>query len=350
MHRWMPRLAPFALGLALAIPPAHAGEGADIGAATEEQKKAAQDHYIRGTKEFEAKRFDQAFTEFSASYGIVKSPNAHMMMGRALLAQGQAARAYNELWLVEQEAAGQERYAAAVEKSRALREEAARKIAVVTFQISGDQSKPVQITVDELPVPAGRPYGLNPGKAAVRAFRSAKMRDTEQLDLKAGETRTVALDVGPADPEPIVPQAIPPKVVASPPKPKPAPAPVGSGGSGFVIAGSLVSVVGISGLVVGGGLYKLATDDYDALVEACGEPPTDGNVQCPAGVNVAGLKEAGDEKQTGAIGAFIAGGVITALGIGLVIGGEYIDKEEAKRRKNLAVRVGPGSLVVEGRF
>ncbi len=329
--------------------PASAAGGSDIGQATEEQKKQAQDHYQKGTKAFEAKRFDEAYTEFSASYEVVRSPNAHMMMARTLLELGQFARAYNELGLVEDESQGQERYAATVEKAKALRVDAAKKIGVLTIKLLGDRGGALQITLDDLPVPVDRPYGVSPGKAVVRAFRSGKLRDAEELSLKPGEERALELDLGPADvaPTPLVKEPPPP-----PPKKAP-PVVEGSSGGGLVAAGSVIAALGISGMTIGGVLYKLSSDDYSELVELCGGDPDKGErIDCGQNPRVTDLKSSGKDQQTFGTAALVAGGVTTALGLGLAMGGAVMNYQSSKDSTALHVdvKVGPTSVWVTGTF
>jgi hypothetical protein len=332
---------------------AHAGGGVDITQATDQQKKDAQDHYQKGAKAFEGRKFDEAYTEFSASYDVVRSPNAHMMMARALLELGQAARAYNELGLVEDESQGQDKYKSTIEKSQSLRAEAAKKIAVVTLKLSGDKTGPLQITIDDLTAPVDRPYGISPGKAVARAYRSGKMRDTEELVLKAGDEKTVELDLGPADVEP-------PKPVLDKPAPLVAPKkraePVdSSAGSGLVVSGAIITALGVSGMGVGGALYKLSSDDYDALVQQCGGDPAKGDAtSCGTSKAVSDLRDSGKEKQTFAIAALVAGGATTALGLGLLMGGAVVSHDASKAadtaRVDVDVKVGPGAVWVTGTF
>jgi hypothetical protein len=331
--------------------PAFAGGGIDISQATEEQKKEAQDHYQKGTKAFEAKRFSEAYTEFSASYDVVRSPNAHMMMARALLELGQFARAYNELGLVEDESQGQEKYASTIEKAKALRVDAAKKIAVITIKLAGDKGGPLQITLDDLLAPVDRPYGVSPGKAVLRAFRSGKMRDVEEMALKAGEERTVELDLGPADvaAAPLVKETPPPPV----PKKKPAPVEDGNSGGGLVVAGTIIATLGVSGMAVGGVLYKLSSDDYAELVTLCGGDPAKGEpTDCGQNPDVTDLKASGKDKQTFGTAALVAGGVTTALGLGLLMGGAVMSYQSSKDSTalNVDVKVGPSSVWVTGTF
>ena len=343
-----------ALGCVLAFSttaPAFAAGGVDITDATEAQKKDALDHYQKGTRAFELKKYDVAYTEFSSSYDIVRSPNAHMMMARSLLELGQAARAYNELGLVEDESQGQEKYKTTIEKSQALRADAAKSIAIVTIRIVGDKNGPLQITLDDLLAPIDRPYGVSPGKAVARAFRAGKLRDAEELALVAGETKTIELDLGPAD-------AAPPKLVDTTPKPAPRKVPSepvdSSAGTGLVVSGAIITTLGLSGLGVGGALYKLSSDDYAALVEKCGGDPANGEATtCGSSSDISDLRSSGKDKQTASMAALIAGGATTALGLGLLMGGAIVNHNASKSADETAhvdVRVAPGGVWVSGTF
>lgn len=354
MPRWLLRFTPFVLALALEVPLARGADGVDIGEATDVQKKTAQDRYSQGTKEFEAKRFEEAYAQFTASYGIVRSPNAHLMMARALIELGQPALAYNELAVVEREASGQARYAGALEKSRALRADAAKKIAIVSLDIRGDRRELSKVTIDDIPAPLDGDFGVRPGTVTVRVFPVTKPNvphpehglDDRVVELKAGEVRTVVIDVGSRGPDPKLVITPPPGPAATSTSPEDAESPVGPI---LVVAGSIAATLGGSGVLLGGVLYQLAVDDYDELVLGCGEPTADRKAQCRAGVNVARLKEAGAEKQTLATVAFVAGGLTAAVGIGLVIGGDALNRDAAQERA-VAVRILPGRIVVEGTF
>ena len=168
--------------------------------------------------------------------------------------------------------------------------------------------------------------------------------------LGAGETKTIELDLGPAD-------AVPAPVVVAPPKPAPRKAssePVDSSvGNGLVVSGAILTAVGLSGFAVGGAFYKLSSDDYAALVEKCGgDPAKTSTFSCTGQSGIRDLQSSGKDKQTVAVAALIAGGATTALGLGLLMGGAIVNHNASKSAEtaHVDVRIAPGGVWVSGTF
>jgi DNA-binding transcriptional ArsR family regulator len=345
LPRWV--LAAFLSLSPLALSHHAFAQGAGVDEATAEQKKEAQSHYDRGVRYFEAKKYDDAYQEFSKSYGVVRSPNAHMMMARALLSLGQHARAYNELGLVEAEAQGQDRYTKTLELSRGYRAEAAQKIAVVTPKITGARTGPTQLTINDVMVPLDAPYGVNAGTITARVTVAGKLRDEEKTEMKPGEQRTIELDLGAAQPTPGPLAPIQPTPVDSRPsgsyvdgEEEP-----GSGATGLYVGGGILVGFGLTSIGVGIGMYAMAKSDHNAIAEACGTDPQ--QPSCPTVYedhdDDGRLKHAVYQATT------IAGSVMTALGATLIVVGAVRSSEESSASLP-RVRVGPGSVVVDGNF
>ncbi len=310
-------------------------QGVPFNQATEAQKKDAQTHYERGAKLFEQKKLEEALAAFSASYGVVKSPNAHLMMTRALIDMNELLRAHAELKLVEAEAAapGNERYAATGEKARSLRLEIQKKLALVRVTVRGDATgKSARIGTQELAINEERAF--LPASVRVELLEAGVVKAVSEVQLLAGEQRMIELTPPP-------PPAPPP-----PPPPPPQQPPVYEttvDHKALTISGAVVGLVGVAGVGIGTSLFFLAKGDHDDLGELCGPS---GNA-CPTGS--ADTIDAGKSKLMGAQIAMVTGGVLAAGGLGLLVGG-LVGGANKKKSDDISVGLGPGSLSLSGRF
>jgi hypothetical protein len=69
---------------------AHA-EGVPVEQATKEQKEAAQTAYLAGREAYDGRQFVDALAAFRESYGVVASPNTHLMIAHTLRELGRNA-------------------------------------------------------------------------------------------------------------------------------------------------------------------------------------------------------------------------------------------------------------------
>lgn len=119
-----------------------------------------------------------------------------------------------------------------------------------------------------------------------------------------------------------------------------------SGSGGFAIAGYTLGGVGLAGLVLGGVFAGLATSARDQAREG-GCDDGDGFFECDA----AGLDEI-DRATTWATAStigFIAGGVLTATGVALVVV-DLSASGSAEEAAQIELRLSPTALAVGGRF
>ncbi|MBL9027657.1 MAG: hypothetical protein JNL21_36030 [Myxococcales bacterium] len=331
-------------------------QGVSIESATDAQKKEAQSHYERGAKAFDQKKYEDAFNSFAASYGVVRSPNAHMMMARALMGLGRHARAYNELVVVEEEGAGNPKYAPTVERSKELRAEAGQKVAVVTIKLVGEKAGPVRVLIGDQLAPIDRAFAVEPGALSIKAFVSDQQTDSKQLDVPAGQAQVVELKVGETRPPPVVappPKPGEPAPVAPPPVVPPPPeeeqAPRSPAATGLLIGGTAVTLLGLGGMAVGAGFYFASKEDHDFLSdpEQSGCRTEGDRTVCPE--SLAERIDAGRENQRNAQIAVAVGGGLTAIGVGMLIGGGVLTRGTSE---SASVRVLPGigSLMIDGVF
>jgi hypothetical protein len=88
-------------------------------------------------------------------------------------------------------------------------------------------------------------------------------------------------------------------------------------------------------------------------VARCGGDPALGEpTNCGETPEVADLKESGKDKQTFATAALVAGGVATALGLGLIMGGAVIGYQAGKEAEKVSFELdlGPGGVWMTGTF
>ncbi len=354
----------------VALPEVALAQGVAIETATDAQKKEAQSHYERGAKAFDQKRYEDAFNAFAASYGVVKSPNAHMMMARALMGLGRHVRAYNELYVAEQESTGNPKYATTLERCKELRAEAGQKVAVLNIKLVGEKAGPVRITVGPAPgaaanasatelAPVERPFAVEPGKLTIKAFVSDQQKDVKEIDVPAGKEQPVELTVGPlAQPGAPVPAVAP---TVAPPANQPAPVvpvrdepeePRSPAATGLLIGGTVVSLLGLGGMAVGAGLYFAAKEDHDFLMDPENGCRAEGEqTVCPDSYQ--DRIDAGVDNQQAAQIAVGVGGAVTAIGVGMLIGGGVLagaPKDRSGKGAPVRVGVGPTSAWLEGEF
>lgn len=328
-----------ALLAALAVPSfvtreASAAPGAAVQDATPAQKKEAQAHYEKGAKLFEQKKFAEARDAFQASYDVVASPNAHMMLARSLIESGDPARAYRELGVAEEEAKSHERYAATLEKVRSLRTEVKPAIALVRVTLVGAAPSALHtVRIGDASVAQGEVRAVMPGLVRVEVLDGTTVMKTQDVELTAGTEKTVSIDVTPPPPPPVVAPVVPPPPVKQTSS---------SSRTVYLVSGGIIGAIGLAGIGAGTGLYLMAKNDHQELQDACGS----GGKHCPPGSD--DQIEDGRDRQAWGVIAWVAGGATTSLGVGLLIAG--LTKSDADEPDDVAVDVGPGWVGVRARF
>lgn len=307
--------------------------GASIEQATPEQKQLAQSHYDRGVVAYEAGDFETALGAFESSYGVVRSPNAHLMLARALVGLEKWVRAHDELVLVEAEAAGQERYQQALEKSRELRTDVARRLSFVRFRVTGEGG-PFSVRLRGQAVDPSATLTTMPGAAVVEVYAGSTLRSKSSIELGPGETRELSLEVPPLPP----------------PAPEPLPErdePSAGLGSTFYV-GAAVTAVGLAGLGVGTAFGLMAKSNHDDLELLC---PSG---RCPAGsaAEVDALKSDGEGAQTIHLIGLAVGAAGVATGLTLMIVGATSSSAPEAELGGVRLRpsVGLGFASIDGSF
>ena len=203
----------FTMTLTTAARDAHAQGGTTVTAASDGEKARAQDLYKSGALSFEFRRYDDALAKFKASYGVVRSPNTHLMVARSLVELGQKVEAFNELVETESEArAAGDRYADAGNKAAELRASLVKDVAVITVQVTGAESAGAAATVlvagEDWPRQRWNvPRAMQPASLEIIGRYHGAERDKKSVQVEVGTPKTVTVDVGapvapPVDPLP----------------------------------------------------------------------------------------------------------------------------------------------------
>jgi hypothetical protein len=319
--------------LALAAWPtglAHA-QGANVLEATDDQKDEAQVKFIEARKAFDERRFVDAIAGFRASYDVVASPNTHLMIAHAMRELGRFAEAYDVLGAVEREASEAAQQDTKYEQTATLaRDEQAllrEKVALLTVTIPAPEAG-ATLTVGGRQVPEAAwatPIAVDPGNVTV-VYQGADEPIVKQVSAEAGGEAAVTLERAPDDPPPPVPTTL-----------------SGEGGGIWQWTGTQryiaygVAGLGVGALIGGAVTGGLALSKHGELEDACGDNP------CPDRQDDI---DSGKTLMTTTNILLIAGGVLVAGGVVLFL----TAPDETTEEGVTALRLGPGSLSIEGRF
>ena len=203
----------------------------------------------------------RALPLFNRVVEATDSPNARLYIGYCLLDLGRPAEAYQAFWRIVEQTSGpqQTKYAAtreaAAEQLVALSPLVAKLTILVTEKPEG-----LQVTVDGKPLSAerlGSSSVLAPGTHLVAAEAPGVKPVSQEMEIKAGQDKTVVLSFADAAAPQLTPQ----------PAPQPAPPPMRDSPLrplGFIAAG-----VGVAGVVVFAAAGLEARSAYRSLEEDC---------------------------------------------------------------------------------
>ena len=150
-------------------------------------------------KLYAEQKYDAALLLFRKAYEESQSPNAHLMIGKCLLAQNHLPEAYDELSATLREAAKraetEPKYAAARDAAAAELAPLEAKIGkVVITLVDAPEDARVLLGGVELPKDKlGAPIAVVPGTVEIVAEGLPKGREVRKEEIKGGETKTVVL-------------------------------------------------------------------------------------------------------------------------------------------------------------
>ena len=296
-------------------------------AQSEADKATARALAMEGQKALEAKDYATAADRFKRADALYHAPTLSVGLARAYVGLGkyvEAAETYNRVIREKVPDDASDPYKAAVEDARREIEGLHAKIGWATIRVEGPKEPKVMLDETEVNVASlGVKRAVNPGSHVVRATADGFKPGEQSFTIQAGSTQDVVLTLE-ADPD----------------------AEVSTGGDttndtlrlvGFVAIG-----VGAAGLIVGGVTGGLAMGKHSELEDNCP------NGACPPDQqdNLDSFHTLGTVSTIG----FIAGGVIAAAGIVLVVVGSLGASEEGADTARLTAEIGPGHIGAKLRF
>ncbi|MBW2455853.1 MAG: hypothetical protein JRI68_15155 [Deltaproteobacteria bacterium] len=301
-------------------------QGTPVDQATAEQKAAAREAFGEGREAFKSGSHDDALRAFRASYEIVASPNAHLMIANSLRQLGQLAAAHDEFAKVAEEADGMAatdpKYAETADNAREQQARLAPQIGTLTVDVEGADDT-ATLNVAGQPVERARwglPMTVEPGMVSVQ-LSSAGGDDEQNVAVTAGETTRITIAAAGSDDGP-------------------AEQPAGSGTGDLqrtmaYVAGGVGAAALITAAVFGG----MALSTHDDIEETCGL------AYCPERQDDI---DSGKTYQTVSNVMLVLG--LVGVSAGVVLYFTSPSEPDEQTAWVPALTIGPGSVSLEGRF
>jgi hypothetical protein len=307
--------------------------GVPVAEATDDQKTQAADAFKQGRSSFDDRRFVDALSAFRKSYGVVASPNTHLMIAHTLRELGRAAEAYDEFAAVAEEAQRaakadpkyEEAVKLALEEQQLLRE----KVGLVTLEVVGADPD-ASLSVGGRKIPRenwGKPVAVDPGTATFLLTTTDKPV-VRELEVTPGGDHRLRIDASAkTEPQPVPDgderiQWLTPLRIAS-----------------YAVAGA-----GIASFAVAGGLGGAALSKHNELEDACGDLP------CPDRQDDI---DQGRTLQTASNAMIVVGAVLVAGGVALWFLAPELEGDgnvDGEADVELGLRVNASSITLMGRF
>jgi len=338
-----------ALTLAFAMPARAAESDASTRAAA---RKIATDGVAalqQGNSELASQKLEKAFE-------LLPAPSIALWSARALVKRGQlveASERYRQAGRLPP-SEGNEQAVQAQAQRDAARElsELAPRIPQLVLALDGAQPSEVSLSLDGKPMSAallGEEQLANPGAHKVTGTRGAEQAE-EAFSLVESQKAQVVLHFhGPA-PTPVAAAVAP--VDATPAPPPPPAAPVAAAPPPAVAKPSNgTRTLGFVALALGGA--GLATGGITGVMALGKRSDLDKNSHCVDGRCPSSAQSAVDSFRTlrtvSSIG-FIAGGVLAATGVALLLTGGSSSQKGERAAPALALRLAPGDVSLLGSF
>jgi len=258
-----------------------------------------------GRELFEQGRWMEAHARFTEAQSLAYSPVFELYAARALRNAGKlvgARERYAHVVETELPASAPPAFTAAKDDAKRELAQLEPRIPRLTFRPSRPLARGGEILVDGAVVAAGATsHPVDPGEHVVTVREAGREVAKRSVRADAGGAVEVPLELAAAGTSPASPAVDSPK--DSPPE---------SANAGSLVPGGVVLGVGLAGLLVGGITGGLAASKKSDLEDACG---ADG--ACPRA-----QQETIDDANllaTVSTAMFVAGGIVTAGGITLMI-------------------------------
>lgn len=260
---------------ALALAASVASPAAAAPAQEPRARARAQADFDAAQRLFDRGKYAEALALFQRAHEATGSPNAHLMMARCLLALGRTADAYEAMAATAREATVQ---AEAEPKYVQARDAAAAQLALLEQKVGkiivalADPSVKASVTLNGEPLSPERhgvPVAVEPGRMVILATAPGGSSVRREVDVRAGETKTVALSFAP-DVDRSVELAPEPR--ESPPLATAGAAGAARGG-GVRTAGIAVAGFGVAGMVMFGVAGAISQSKFATLEKECPQKP-----------------------------------------------------------------------------
>jgi hypothetical protein len=288
--------------------------------------------------------YPAALELFQQVYEATGSPNAHLFVARCYRELGSLVEAYEHMSLTVSESS-----AKVAEESRyaTTRDSAARELAELGAQVGlvsvllTDQPEGAQVTVAEEPIPLerlGSPIAVNPGTVTIVARALGIEAVTRKLQLRAGESKTVAISLRPGGSvREEEPTRAPGPAAAEPTADQPALS------SGLRTAGFVTAGVGVAGMIVFAVAGSMASSKFATLEDECGNSRCDASQQDTV--------DSGRSLQTVANVGLIVGAVGLVAGTTMIVlGWPSEEKPQARVRPKSEIGFGVGQTGASLRY
>jgi hypothetical protein len=314
--------------------------GVAPGEASPAQKTEAMTRFTAGKQAIDQKNWEKATLELRASLDVVNSPNARLVLSRALRDAGSLADAWTEYGRTIADAtklaATEDRYAKTAEAASTERAELEPKLAFVVVTLA---HAPPDATLKVggrmvAPSEAGGPFVVPAGAVdVVLTDSSGKELARQTVSATVGQKTAALLDAQPEvapPPPPVVaetPRHDEPHVVDTPPEP--------SSGSKLRLYSYVVGGIGVAGLALFTVYGLIDNSTYSDLQSSCPHNA------CPPGKQ--GEIDSGRTQQTIANVSLVVGGVGLAAGATM-----FVISLSHKSSPTTGLVLGPGYLGVRG--
>ncbi len=276
-----------------------------------EPRKSAEVRFAEGQDLFDTKRYERALPIFEGLLDETSSPNARLYVARCLRELGRLPEAYDHMKATVKDATAR---AATDPKYVETRDAAAAELALLEARVARvivalvEGATAPAIKINGAPVAEselGEPRTVLPGKVFVEIERAGQASERRELQIPAGESRTIALGASAAS-----------TVV-------PAPEPTAEGGALRWI-GVGVGVLGVGSFATFIGTAVRSDEIYADVEAACG------GVRC-ADDSFGTQIDEGKTLETVATATAIIGGVLVAGAIPMIIFGGPTATEDSVR-------------------
>jgi hypothetical protein len=306
---------------------------------TREQQQEAATRFKKGLELFKDGDYQAALIEFRRAHELAPNFNVLYNIGQVYFQLQDYANALGALSKYLDDGGGNIPASRRADVTRDV-EKLRSRVANVELVCAVPDA---EVTIDDVAVgktPFGKVLVVNVGRHKLVVTKSGFTAATKVIEIASGETMKVLLE--PVEQKPATPVAPPPPPAEGPVAPPPAP-PEPPAGKPVPVAGIVVSSALAAGAVVTGVLSLTAKT---ALQDEVKSPTATRDSLDAAKNKLRGFSVATD---------VLMGSTLIAAGVTLYVGLSGPSKKDAalpaaKRLPELKVGVGPGSLVLHGKF